>query len=131
MGPHVQARHARRSRFPFSKSVGPGLHAAIVEMSGRGLSRMHSWFPTSGLLGHPPWRPGRLRKCPGPQYDMCIVWLRHILSSLHPRPTAHSCARTYLCAYTISLKKACLFGQLEAMLKTNISVMSTIILHSL
>jgi hypothetical protein len=70
--PKTQYRHARRSRFHFSKSLGPGLHAGIVEMSGRGLNLVHWRFLTSSLLG----LPGRLRESPGPQYDMYIVWLR-------------------------------------------------------
>ena len=48
MVPHVQARHAPRSRFHFSKSLGPGLHAGITQMSGRGLNHVCGCYFITG-----------------------------------------------------------------------------------
>lgn len=64
--PHMQARHARRSRFRFSESVEPGLRAGTKEMSGRGLDLMHGCFLASG-----PLRPSLpSRKPPKPNIGM-------------------------------------------------------------
>jgi hypothetical protein len=54
MAPHGRTRHARRSRFHFSESLGPSQHADGTEMMDRCLNHICLMELTSRLLVIPP-----------------------------------------------------------------------------